>query len=549
MSYEETLKELLNKFTYAEQQITNNPQNEETVEERKNNIIAAYNEIIRHTHPIWESTDNNAKAHLREILVDVYNRIRESLKIIKVDVKLPPTLTEEIKLNETANSTENKSTEQKEEETKNPSDEILQSRLTYDKDTFRDLLDTFDDWDRKITRKNASKNDDVVEQRTTEIINAYNNIIDFAKPILSEQKDNKATRKIRKELQNRNEYIIDDLKILGSDIEVPSDITQKIIIKTDNDNDNIKPENNNTSNEQSKSIDNKSNKMADVDDIVKLMKHFSSVITSTYKGDPNGLTAFISAIEMANTITPENQQDILIKYIKTKVEGKALEAIPSNATTADDIINALKQKIPPESSKVVLGRFLALRTERNALPKFQKEAEDLADQLRRAYISEGMTETLAENTTIDKTVEMCRLSTKSLQVKSILASKEFKSPKEVLAKLVTETATESNEAQVLYYNKRYTQNKQNFRGNFRRNNFNNKYNNSNENLRQQNNRFGNRNQSYSRGRRNNYRGNGNGRFSNRNNYTRRDVRVIRQENDESPVPQRGQTAAMMNHQE
>lgn len=254
----------------------------------------------------------------------------------------------------------------------------------------------------------------------------------------------------------------------------------------------------------------KPSKRNEMEEIKKYMSNLSKIIISRYDGESKGLAAFVAVIQLAETITTDAQQEISVQYIRTKLEGKALEAIPADASTAREIITALKHKIKPETSKVVLGRFLALRTERNALPKFQKEAEELANQLRRAYTSEGMTERLAETTTIDKTVEMCRLSAKSSLVKSILASTHFYDPKEVLAKLVTETTTESTEAQVMYFDRNNGANRRNFRGNgnYRGNG-------------QNGNRNGYRNQNFNRNsnsprQQNNFRGRGNYRGNNRN---------------------------------
>lgn len=336
------------------------------------------------------------------------------------------------------------------------------------------------------------------------------------------------------------------MTILNAKIKVPTDFS--VDIKDTNKNKDDTNENNEET-EDNKQIDNNKKATMTSAETFAYLGSISKIITSTYKGDPNGLNAFISALELANASTAENQRANLIKFIKTKLEGKALEALPTNIQTVEEIIDALKRKIKPETSKVVLGRFLALRTERNAMTKFQMQAEELADQLRRAYISEGMNNELAEKTTIDKTVEMCRLSAKTNLVKSILASTTFNDPKEVMAKLITESNVENNEAQILYYrgnnnqrgkynNFRGNTNGQ-FRGNWRGRN-NGQYNNN-----------GNRGRNF----KTNYRGRGRGNQNNHNNHNNngysqnrnrdgqnssRYVRMIEEENERAPSTQRGQ---------
>lgn len=117
------------------------------------------------------------------------------------------------------------------------------------------------------------------------------------------------------------------------------------------------------------------------------LSNTSKIISNTYKGDPNGLRTFIASIELAASATTDDQQDTLVKIIKTKLEGRTLGALPSTVSTAQDIIDALERKVKPDGSTVVVGRLLALKAERGSLQKFQRDAEELADQLRRAYIN------------------------------------------------------------------------------------------------------------------------------------------------------------------
>lgn len=590
---EKEFTDLINNFIEVQQTIQNTDisQDKELNEENENKIIAKYNEIIRYALPIWNSNDKDLIETVKQKLINIYYRLEETLKKLSSEAELPKTLAQEVKEKPKSNAQNITPKEEKPKEEPNnepqitltqdeinePQEDQLQAKHEYSKEKFQTLIDEFDEWDRKVTRKNASEKPDIVQFRTEKIINAYNNLVEFCTPIL-QGKNTKAKQQIQEKLTTIRESLIDDLNILNANVEVPSDLTEKIQItdeddetpqenseKSSDDKGETAPSNSedNTSggnkkettpakpndSKNNQKTDNQTNKMTqDDNNNFHYIGNISKIITNTYKGEPTALNAFIAAIELADSATTPEQQPTLVKFIKTKLEGKALEAIPSNAITANDIITALKTKIKTESSKVVLGRFLGLRSERNALTKFQKDAEELADQLRRAYISEGMTENLAEKTTIDKTVEMCRLSTKTTLVKSILASTPFADPEEVVAKLITETTTESNESQILYFQNtnRGQRNGQNYRGrqNFR----------GNANRYQNNNRMYRNGQQF-RGRNNNYRGNGNRRFQNRNyhnnngnqnNNTRqnRHVRLINEENGDAPAPQRGQSVTL-----
>lgn len=112
--------------------------------------------------------------------------------------------------------------------------------------------------------------------------------------------------------------------------------------------------------------------------------------------------------------------------------------------------------------------------------------------------------------TVDKTVEMCRLSAKTQLIKSVLASTHFSEPKEVLAKFITESNQENTETRILSYgqqnnSRRGNKNFRNFRGN--RTQFNNQYQNNN---RGNDFNYQNNNSNNFRGRRGRGRGNYNG---------------------------------------
>lgn len=426
--------------------------------------------------------------------------------------------------------------------------------MSFKEKEFYELIDEFSKKEQPILRANASQDKQIREQRKKEFIFAYNKLVKYTQPAWkSDSKEQKQT--IKDLMTNIHSRLGNGLKLLESKIKVPEYLDEEVEYMDEMNDDNAPSTskssdntvtNTNTDKEDLLEERRPTKKVTMSDNIATYLSSISKIISNTFKGDPNGLKAFTASIELALTITTQAQQDVLFKFIKTKLEGKALEAIPQNASTAKDIIDALERRIKPDESKVVIGRLLALRAEKHTLQKFQTDAEALADQLRRSYISEGMTEHLAEKTTIEKTVEMCRLSARTNLVKSVLASSTFHTPKEVLAKLVTETTTESGEAQVMYFG-RNTSNRQNFRGNSnQRENYsqrNGYYNNQQANRsgfqNQQFNRNGNFNNFRGRNKqfRGNRRGNSNGNWRQNDNRRRQhNGRVYYAENVDAPPP-------------
>lgn len=175
-----------------------------------------------------------------------------------------------------------------------------------------------------------------------------------------------------------------------------------------------------------------------------------------FSGDPLALDSFIDAVKLLDTLCEANNKAILVKFIMTRLEGEAREAIETEPANANSIITQLKERIKTESSKVIEGRILALRTDKSNLTKFSERAEELAEQYRRSLYSEGFSKEKAKEIAIEKTVDLCRKSARSDTVKAVLAASKFSEPKEVIAKMIVEINNlklDRNDAQYNHKNK------------------------------------------------------------------------------------------------
>lgn len=175
-----------------------------------------------------------------------------------------------------------------------------------------------------------------------------------------------------------------------------------------------------------------------------------SVLNTDFKGDPLELDAFVNKVQMLTTLAVlPNDVTLLYSFVKTKLSGKALEATKQTDITTDLLIASLRAKIKPESSNVIKGKLTALRLANKSFQTFATEIEELSDAFKRSLIVEGFPEEKAIELTIEKTVEVCRNSAHSDIVKSVIASSKFATPKEAIAKFITETDTNKVERQVL----------------------------------------------------------------------------------------------------
>lgn len=562
MSYkDQEYEEIIEEFTKIEKRIEElKPTTDrETFNIYEKKLVNAYNNIIRKTRQYWSSKDSILKENLKTELSKIYYRLKTSLSSIKSSVNLPNNISLEVQLD-------------------NSEDDLLQSTLTYDKDTFNELLNDFDEWDRKITRKNASEKEEVVALRTKKIIEAYNKLVEFTNPILN-LNDDTYTDKLRKEVKSRNDFLKDDLNILNSDIEVPQDISKKIQIdddddenkNTSNNNDDSKkvtptpsidvPTKNNKTidppipdikpypepaNNDNKEVDKKtnSNKPEPIKTKMTLTANdyysiCSRQLNYTYDGEPIGLPPFIDSIVLLQTMDEQNQYtNILTRIIWSKLKGKAREYVPENSTV-EEIKQILQNKIKVPSSKIVQGKFMALQADKTNLTDYATKAEELAEQLKRAYISEKIPNETANKMTIEQTIELCAKNTHSTQTKSVLEASQFDDAKEVIAQFIIQERKQTNQQQVLSMRgrNRFNRNFQghNWRGRnqYHNNNHNNNYNNRNG----YRGRGFNRGNNFNRNQHNN-RGNGNQNANWRNNGNRQPRRgnVYYAENGNAPPP-------------
>lgn len=241
--------------------------------------------------------------------------------------------------------------------------------------------------------------------------------------------------------------IVKDLKILKTDIEVPTDITKIIETEHIHENSNNKKGTPSDININNMPDDNNSNTTAHSSSMntgratmtaIEFYKICTQQLNTTYTGDPLGLPPLIDAIELLQFMDEQKAyENIILRVLKTKLMGVAREYLPRNATL-DEIKKILKEKIKVKNSKVIMGQLMALKADRTNFAEYSKRAEDLAEQFNRALILEKVPSDTANEWTIDKTKDLCINNTKSQIVKSVLESTRFNDPKEVVATYIVQ---------------------------------------------------------------------------------------------------------------
>lgn len=398
-------------------------------------------------------------------------------------------------------------------------------------ENLRALREEYNNALKTVLKENISRNPLTLNTNKIRIVNAYNNLILEIRTLSPLVND--ADKAVLKELFVKcKDRLRRAFVVLNCDYCVPDDIHSLVVpeirdssiiqdtsdngLESSTDNLDISSHTDNSQSIKTNLSNINITEMANLSP-VEFLRLCSSTINRNFNGDPLSLQSFIDSVDLLKTLaTDQNLINILIKFVLSKLEGKARESVTPNPITVEAIINELKGKIKYENSKVIEGRMQALRADRVKLQEFSQKADELADCFQRALIMEGIPVEKAQEMTVDKTVEMCRASARSDLAKAVLASSSFKDPKEVVAKFLIEINSENKERQVLTFkasqNKTFQRNynvnsrgrNPNFRPNFssnRRNfNFNRPQNNNRNFVQNYQNRAGNNSQSF-----NNYR--------------------------------------------
>lgn len=364
-----------------------------------------------------------------------------------------------------------------------------------------------------IIKANISKKRETLSRYRVQIIDANNKFVEYVNENYGKVND-KDREKLGAWLQKVREIFIKCLECLKCERNLP-DIDQLI---DDSHVGEIPAETQENSDQEDENNSDQDNEMAEMTPL-ELFNAVNRQFRNNYDGEPLGLTAFLDSVDLLSEFaTSDVLKAGLLRYVRAKLEGRARESVTPEVTTIEELKRVLQDNISPESSDVIRGRLSALKYAYARQEDFAAKAEALAEGLRRALHLEGMSSKMAHETSVKETVNLCRRSTNSDLVKSIIMSTQFKNPKEVIAKLITESDTYVREQQILRFKKatRGNSNGNNKKG-YDRNNGSRQQGQNNQSNNKQNNNGNFRGRGSNRGR-GGGRGNGNGNYYNNGNY-------------------------------
>lgn len=203
-------------------------------------------------------------------------------------------------------------------------------------------------------------------------------------------------------------------------------------------------------------------------------------LVAVYDGAPEHLTTFLDSVNLfndtveadfANATAAQKQaaQQTVLRFIKTRLTGKARQAATDNQTLAE-MLTAVKEhcvsKVTPDN---LIAQLRTLKRGEN-LPEFCQQLDKIISQLKAAYLRDDIPQETAQKMATKSGIETLIRCAKNNEVKTILKAGTFHSLNEAVQKFQeNETINTPSTVSQIYFGNSSRGNQNRGRGNFRGN--------------------------------------------------------------------------------
>lgn len=150
-------------------------------------------------------------------------------------------------------------------------------------------------------------------------------------------------------------------------------------------------------------------KMASPPENAQTDSHFdirtATAVVTIYDGASDGLQAFVDACDLMKELTSDANQPMLLKFLKTRITGKARQGLPDNINTYLDFISNIKQRCHDTTSPEQILVKLKSVKQRESLDSFCEQIEAISNKLKTIYLEQRIPENVATNMVKKATVE------------------------------------------------------------------------------------------------------------------------------------------------
>ncbi|VEN45924.1 unnamed protein product [Callosobruchus maculatus] len=280
---------------------------------------------------------------------------------------------------------------------------------------------------KRVLKTKVPKNRAVREEVVGNLIRCFNDFIRIVNKIYTTLNDNEQ-KLILKLFTTLRDRVVRSFQVLQLNYRIPSTFCEYIdpqikdeLIEID-------------STDSGTDLDTTNTIMATAVTAIEFFNLASKILPHEYDGSPDKLQSFLDGLSLLRANATGHEENA-VAYIKTRLCGKARDLISDN-DTLQDIGHKLKQGIKTESSQAVTSKILGHKQFQKDKAKYAEYIETLSVKLKRAYISEGVPEAVAETYCANTVVKALSTNSSSDKAKLIMEAGTFNSTQEAITKFV-----------------------------------------------------------------------------------------------------------------
>lgn len=161
----------------------------------------------------------------------------------------------------------------------------------------------------------------------------------------------------------------------------------------------------------------------------------ATAVVQIYDGASDGLQAFVDACSLMKELTAEAHNEMLLKFLKTRITGKARLGLPNNINTYDRFITHIKEKCQDVTSpEQIMAKLKSIKQKEN-LDSFCEQIETISEKLKNTYLQQQIPEEVVKKMVKKAAVDALINGVSNSETKLILKAGSFDSVKDAIQKV------------------------------------------------------------------------------------------------------------------
>ena len=176
----------------------------------------------------------------------------------------------------------------------------------------------------------------------------------------------------------------------------------------------------------------------------------ATALVQPYDGASVGLEAFVDSVNLLAELIPPAHIATAIKFIKTRLSGKARFALPAEPLTIGEIIDAVSRTCKSKETPEIVLAKLKTTSNKGDQQKFCDEVETLSQKLATVYVSDQIPLAVASKMATKAGVDALINGVQNSALKIILRAGSFSTVNDAIQKIIENSdTTNTPAAQVL----------------------------------------------------------------------------------------------------